>query len=81
MQSVYVYYVDFRYGIVRSFVDIYNKDGKRVKPGTFGTDHTILKRAVDEIPELVAIVDDQSLTFEEKIVLVLSKYDNDYLKK
>lgn len=66
---------------MRSYVDIYNRDGKRVKPGTFGTYHTILKRAVDEIPELVAIVDDENLTFEEKIVLVLSTYDKEYLKK
>lgn len=68
-------------GAVISGIDIYDKDGKRVKVGPFSTSAKALKKAVEEIPELVAIVDEKNLNHEEEIILVLSKYDNEYLKK
>ena len=52
-----------------------------MKVGPFSTSAKALKKAVEEIPELVAIVDEKNLNHEEEIILVLSKYDNEYLKK
>lgn len=80
-KAYYTYYANPYDGAVITGVDIYDKDGKRVKVGPFSTSIKALKKAVEEIPELVAIIDKDNLTFEEKAILVLSKYDNEYLKK
>ena len=80
-KAYYVFFMDPREGVVHTSVIIYDANGERVKEGLFSTTKNALKKAVNEIPELVAIVDSESLTLEEKIILVLSKYDKQYLKK
>lgn len=75
------YYANPYDGAVIGGIDIYDKNGKRVKVGPFSTSTKALKKAVEEIPELVAIIDEKIIDHEDEIILVLSKYDNEYLKK
>ena len=76
-----VYYMYPQEGVVHKYYDIYDENGEKVKFGMYSSGKKELKKTVKEIPELVAIIDDANLTYEEKILLVLSKYDKEYLNR
>lgn len=80
--KVYVVYSANSYdGSQVAHMNFYDEKGKRIKPGVFGTSKTSLKKVVKEIPELVKLIDESTLTHKETIVFILTKYEKEYLTK
>lgn len=80
--KVYVVYFASSYdGSQVAHMNFYDQEGKRVKPGPFGNSKKALKKVVKEIPELVKLIDESTLTHKETIVFILTKYEEEYLRK
>lgn len=77
--KAYLDYFVGQYGLPNSNIDFYDETGKRVKIGPLTTPIRVLKKLVKEKPELIAIIDSDNLSFENKVKIVLQKYEAEYL--
>ena len=81
IKAFYTYSANPYDGSTISHIDFYDENGDRVKTGPLKTSKSALKKVVKENPELIKIIDESKLTHEETIILVLTKYEEEYLNK
>jgi|GEM_PF-1036725 len=78
----YTYSANAYDGSIITKFDFYDENEEKVNVGPFNIFFKkALKKLVKENPELVKIIDESNLTYEETIILVLTKFETEYLNK